>query len=140
MAAISPVPVKEDVNADVDVLHLEDLQHSAELSTDIEHVEKGYFSGVALIGGLMSISISVTATFWAFIPATSVIVFINEDIGPSPNASQFSLVWTLCSSVAFLFTALSDKFGRRWFVIGASIMGLMGGALNGRMWCTSDDL
>lgn len=110
-----------------DVLHYEDLQHSAELSTDLREVKSGYFSGINLLGAVASISFSTTATYWAFIPATSIIVFIDRDIGPSPNPSQFAIVWTMASSIGFISTALSDKLGRRWFVIGASLLGLLGG-------------
>lgn len=52
---------------------------------------------------------------------------INADIGPSPNISWVATLWTMGSSIGFLlFGRLSDMYGRRWMVLGTTILGLMG--------------
>lgn len=54
-------------------------------------------------------------------------MLINADIGPSPNISWVATVWTLGSSVGFLLVGrLSDMYGRRWMVLGTTILGLIG--------------
>ena len=54
-------------------------------------------------------------------------LLINEDIGPSPNINWVATVWTLGTAVGFLLVGrLSDIFGRKWMVLGTSILGLVG--------------
>lgn len=50
--------------------------------------------------------------------------------GPSANASLFAIVWTMCCSIGIMLTGrLSDKFGRRYFVLVAGAASLVGGAI-----------
>ena len=52
---------------------------------------------------------------------------IDEDIGPSPNINWVATVWTLGTAVGFLLVGrLSDIFGRKWMVMGTSLLGLIG--------------
>jgi MFS family permease len=52
---------------------------------------------------------------------------INEAIGPSPNLIWVSISWTAGFAVGFtLVGRISDIFGRRWFFICSSILGLIG--------------
>jgi hypothetical protein len=107
---------------------LADIRHSAALATDSKKVKEGYFLSLQLIGALCSISLSTTASYWGFSPAAAIITNINEDIGPSPNASLFAIIWSTALSISIIiFGRTSDKFGRRWFMIGASACGLLGG-------------
>lgn len=48
--------------------------------------------------------------------------------GPSPNSSLYSIIWSLCNAIGLLLTGrLSDKFGRRYFVLGAGALAIVGG-------------
>lgn len=56
-----------------------------------------------------------------------VLTQINQDLGPSPNINWVSLVNICGGAVFFLMVGkLSDIFGRRWFFIFGSFLGLMG--------------
>ncbi|EXJ70269.1 uncharacterized protein A1O5_06337 [Cladophialophora psammophila CBS 110553] len=110
---------------------LQDIEISKALTTDQSTLaEKGYFFHAQLVGSIASISCAVLASYWGFAPAAAILTEINADIGPSENASLFSIIWTLCVGLAaILFGRTSDKFGRRWFVIGASTMSFIGGII-----------
>ncbi|KAK5108469.1 hypothetical protein LTR62_008287 [Meristemomyces frigidus] len=52
---------------------------------------------------------------------------INEDLGPSPNITWVGIVYVLSEAVFFaLVGKLSDIFGRRWFFIIGSLVGVLG--------------
>ncbi|KIW84313.1 hypothetical protein Z517_03563 [Fonsecaea pedrosoi CBS 271.37] len=108
---------------------LEDITVSNALATDqAKLTDAGYFHDAPLIGTIAGSSLVILASYWAFSPAAAILVYINEDIGPSDNASLFSIVWSLCTAISMvIFGRVSDKFGRRWFLLGASGLGILGG-------------
>jgi MFS family permease len=55
---------------------------------------------------------------------------LTDDVGPSSNASLFSIIWSVASAISIiLFGRISDKFGRRWILIGATACGFIGGII-----------
>lgn len=57
---------------------------------------------------------------------------INQDIGPSPNLGWVGTVWILGSAVGFLLVGrLSDIFGRKWMVIGTTMLSIVGNIVGG---------
>ncbi|KAL7621692.1 hypothetical protein AAE478_009019 [Parahypoxylon ruwenzoriense] len=113
-----PSPTKEDG----------DQLRSEALAADLKQLPPGYYSSARIIGTFGGIGFSLLGTYWAFSVGASVITAINQDIGPSQNASLFSIVWTVCDCISILlFGRLSDRFGRRWLAIGANLLGIVGG-------------
>lgn len=54
-------------------------------------------------------------------------MLINDDIGPSDTISWVATVWTLGTAVGFLLVGrLSEIFGRKWMVMGTTLLGLIG--------------
>jgi len=48
--------------------------------------------------------------------------------GDDGNEALFSIIWSVSAPIStLLFGRLSDRFGRRYFVIGANVIGLVGG-------------
>ncbi|KAE9379631.1 TRI12-domain-containing protein [Stipitochalara longipes BDJ] len=80
----------------------------------LHQMPEGYFRSVQFVG-----TVAVNLTRWRSL--------INEHIGPSSKISWVVTVWTLGSAVGFLLVGrLSDIFGRKWMVMGTSMLGLIG--------------
>jgi MFS family permease len=63
---------------------------------------------------------------------TSARLLINQDIGPSPNLGWVGTVWILGSAIGFLLVGrLSDIFGRKWMVIGTTVLSIIGNIVGG---------
>ena len=108
----------------------EDKLRSVMLATDHEALGRQYFFSPKFVGSILALSLSVTATYWGFSPPAAILTFINEDIGPSPNSSLFSIIWSMCLPISLLiFGRLSDRFGRRWFFVVSNCIGLIGGII-----------
>lgn len=60
---------------------LEDIRRSDALATEEQELEQGYFYSIKIIGSVASISLSTTASYWAFSPAAAILTVINADIG-----------------------------------------------------------
>lgn len=62
-----------------------------------------------------------------FALAAAILNVINADIGPSAYITWVALSYTLTVSIGLLLVGrLSDMFGRRYFFISGSILGLIG--------------
>lgn len=61
---------------------------------------------------------------------TNILNVINADIGPDSNIYLVSLINTLIKGIGLLLVGtLSDIVGRRWFIIGAQMFGIIGGII-----------
>ncbi|KAH8645362.1 fungal trichothecene efflux pump-domain-containing protein [Xylariales sp. PMI_506] len=70
---------------------------------------------------MAAFTLGFISTYVIFVMTTTVLTYINEDIGPSNNINWISIARTL--------GRLSDLFGRRWFFIGGSTIALIGALL-----------
>ncbi|PYI31179.1 siderophore iron transporter [Aspergillus indologenus CBS 114.80] len=81
-------------------------------SVDLDQLPTGYYRSPNFIGSVVAVN-SLTA--------------INQDLGPDPNYSMISTVFTLISGVGLLLVGrLGDIFGRRYILIGGQLLGLVG--------------
>ncbi|OAG39150.1 hypothetical protein AYO21_06701 [Fonsecaea monophora] len=112
--------------------HEEDVEYSRRLAKDVSEVDPRYFRSARYIGSLVGISLTTMSCYFGFAVPASVLTFINEDIGPSPNASLFSIIWTMCNAISILLVGrITDKFGKRyvsivagvWVIVGATVAG-----------------
>lgn len=104
----------------------EDSLHRNELGQDANDL-KNYWASPRLIGSMTATFLLANSIFIGYAMPVSVLSVINADIGPSPNIYLISLVYTLFTGVLQLFFArLSDILGRRYFLVGGQLFGVIG--------------
>ncbi|KAE9365499.1 MFS general substrate transporter [Stipitochalara longipes BDJ] len=94
---------------------------------DSEELPKGYYRSGLFLGTVVAQGLAVMAGAGTFALASPLLGVINADIGPNPNYVWVGLVYILMFAVGqLLIGRLSDLFGRRWFFIGGTFLGLIG--------------
>lgn len=91
---------------------------------------RGYFRSSYFLGSMLAIGLNLMGGVGGFALAAPLLGIINADIGPNLNITWVPLVFPLCLSVGLaLVGRLTDLFGRRWFLIGGQVLGLVGAAV-----------
>ncbi|RDW83435.1 fungal trichothecene efflux pump [Coleophoma crateriformis] len=104
---------------------------------DLEAMPPGYFYSVQFIGTVVAVCCASICAYLGWVLPANTLLLINEDIGPSPNLNWVATVWTLGTAVGFLLVGrLSDIFGRKWMVMGTSVLGLVGNIIG----CTAQSI
>ncbi|KAH0542656.1 hypothetical protein FGG08_002979 [Glutinoglossum americanum] len=94
---------------------------------DVENLPKGYYLRPDFLGTLIATCCASIVAFLGWVLPANTLSLINADLGVSQNITWVALVWTLATAVGYtLIGRLSDIFGRRWFIIGTSMLGLVG--------------
>jgi MFS family permease len=129
MTAVS----KSETGPDAAMAHLEkhDMEkqhaHDHAFNTDDHELPKGYFHSPFFIGTMAALCFNLAAGVGGFALLAPILTQINADIGPSKNIVWVALIYTICLSIGLaLVGRLSDLFGRRYFLIGGNVLGLVG--------------
>ncbi|KAF2178609.1 fungal trichothecene efflux pump [Zopfia rhizophila CBS 207.26] len=94
---------------------------------DLGDMPPGYYRNWRFIGSVIAVCFMAQGLYLGYILPANTITIINADLGPDPNYALIPIVKTLCGGVGLtLVGRLSDIFGRRWFMIGGSILGIIG--------------
>ncbi|KAF2644408.1 fungal trichothecene efflux pump [Massarina eburnea CBS 473.64] len=87
----------------------------------------GYYRSAGFIGTVVATCLAQISGYLGWVLPSNTLSLINQAIGPSPNLIWVSISWTAGFAIGFtLVGRLSDIFGRRWFFIMSSILGLLG--------------
>lgn len=58
---------------------------------------------------------------------STILSYINEDLGPDPNYTWITVSWNLVAAVVVTVSGrLADIFGRRYFLIAGAALGCIG--------------
>jgi MFS family permease len=96
-------------------------------ATDVEHVSPGYFTSKYFLGSYAAACMSFLGGLGGFGLIAPVLNEIDVAIGPSPNIIWVALIYTLGLAVGLaLMGRITDIFGRRWFLVGGSLLGTIG--------------
>ncbi|OBT50878.1 hypothetical protein VE04_08487, partial [Pseudogymnoascus sp. 24MN13] len=88
---------------------------------------KRYYTSLYFMGTMLALRSAFAAGVGGFALAAPILGVINADIGPSPLLIWVGLAYTLPVAIGYLLVGrLSDIFGRRYFFIGGSALGLIG--------------
>nr|APW30731.1 trichothecene efflux pump [Fusarium brasilicum] len=105
----------------------DDRLRAQALATTADELPEGYYTSSRVIASFAGFSLNVCATYFVLQASASALPNILQDIGQSENQGLFSTLWTMGQAVSILVMGrLTDRFGRRPFVIATHIIGLVG--------------
>nr|AAK33081.1 trichothecene efflux pump [Fusarium graminearum] len=105
----------------------DDRLRAQALATTADELPEGYYTSPRVIASFAGFSLNVCTTYFVLQASASALPNILQDIGQSDNQSLFSTLWTMGQAVSILVMGrLTDRFGRRPFVIATHILGLVG--------------
>ncbi|KAF2267864.1 trichothecene efflux pump [Lojkania enalia] len=120
---VEDVHVVKKVHADGTV----DLVDAHAIGGAAEDMPKGYFLSIQFIGTVTAVCTGSICAYLGWVLPANTLALIDADIGPSTNLNWVATIWTIGSAIGFLLVGrLSDIFGRKWMVMGTSILGLVG--------------
>lgn len=120
---IDNVHVVKKVHADGTV----DLIDAHAIGGAVEEMPKGYYYSPQFIGTVAAVCLGNICAYLGWVLPANTLSLINEDIGPSQDLNWVPTVFILGNAIGFLLVGrLSDIFGRKWMMMGTSILGLVG--------------
>ncbi|RAH43495.1 trichothecene efflux pump [Aspergillus brunneoviolaceus CBS 621.78] len=94
---------------------------------DLDQLPTGYYRSPNFIGSVVAVCLMAISLYLGYVLPVNSLTAINRDLGPDPNYSMISTVFTLISGVGLLLVGrLGDIFGRRYILIGGQLLGLVG--------------
>ncbi|QKX58196.1 uncharacterized protein TRUGW13939_05317 [Talaromyces rugulosus] len=101
---------------------------------DQAELPKGYFYSPSFIGSYCAIGVAFACGTGGFALVAPILSEISRDLGAqgNSNANWVGIVYSLAQAVVLMLVGrLSDIFGRRWFFIIGSSIGLIGSIVGG---------
>ncbi|KAJ4301116.1 hypothetical protein N0V90_003206 [Kalmusia sp. IMI 367209] len=98
---------------------------------DLSELPSNYYWDWRFLGSLAAVVFMAQGLYLGYVLPANTITIINADLGPDPNYALIPVVKTLCGGVGLIMVGrLSDIFGRRWFMIGGGVLGIIGSIIN----------
>ncbi|KAI1618842.1 siderophore iron transporter [Exophiala viscosa] len=100
---------------------------------DAEEIPAGYWLSFRFLGSVASIVLLAVCLYIGFSLPASCLAVINADLGPSPIYIFITTAGSLISGVGLLLVGrLGDIVGRRYFLIGGQIFGVVAGIISAK--------
>ncbi|KIW04210.1 uncharacterized protein PV09_04518 [Verruconis gallopava] len=128
----------------VDIEQVGDTRHVDDIATQThedprrgtgvhaEHIDASYWFTPHFLGSCAAIVFVANSLFFGYAIPVNILSVIEQDLGTSTDISLVTLINTLCQGVVNLLVgSISDIVGRRWFLIGGQIFGVVGSVLGG---------
>ncbi|KIH87497.1 siderophore iron transporter [Sporothrix brasiliensis 5110] len=97
---------------------------------EADNIPSGYWYSYRFLGTFSSIVLLAASLFVNFNLPASAITVINEDLGSSPSYIWITDASTVVTCIGLLIVGrLSDIVGRRYFLIGGQVFGVVGSAI-----------
>ncbi|OJJ43515.1 hypothetical protein ASPZODRAFT_154411 [Penicilliopsis zonata CBS 506.65] len=97
------------------------------MAVTLDELPAGYYRSKNFIGSTAAVCLMAISLYLGYVLPVNSLTAIDEDLGPDPNYTMVSTVFTLISGVALLLVGrLGDIFGRRYFLIAGQVCGLIG--------------
>lgn len=105
-----------------------DSLHRKNFFNDAENLSAGtYWRSPRLIGTLVATFLLANSLFIGVSMPMNLLTVIDADIGPSPNIYLVTLIYNIFIGVLhLLFGRLSDILGRRYFLLGGTLLSVVG--------------
>lgn len=98
-----------------------------------DKLPKGYFTSSRFLGSYFAICFALLCGASSFALIAPQLGVVNADIGPNKNYIWASYSYSTVQAVALPFVGrLSDIFGRRWFMVSGSVLGVIGAVVCAR--------
>jgi len=107
-----------------------DELHAQGYALESEELPRGYFTSPFFIGTFVAIGVNLASSTAGFALVAPVLGQIDVALGPSASITWLAYVYTICLAVGLLLVGrLSDLFGRRWFFVVGTFLGVLGGII-----------
>lgn len=112
-----------------ETIHLDD----AGFVGSIDALPANYFRSPRFIGSYLVIALGMTASVSSLGLIVPQLTEINRDIGPNASYLRISYLYSTCIAVGPpIIGRLSDIFGRRYWMIGGALLGVVGAIVAAR--------
>ncbi|KAK6437671.1 hypothetical protein LTR95_006131 [Oleoguttula sp. CCFEE 5521] len=107
-------------------VHVEDSNHHGNVDSLPPYSEDDHMTLQAYLA-LAAISSQYVAYILTLLMPSTIVSYINADLGPDPNYTWINVSWNVAASVMVTVGGrLSDIFGRRYFMIAGACIALIG--------------
>lgn len=118
----------DEMDHPLESINSQDSLHRKNFFNDAENLkDSAYWRSPRLCGSLIAALLLANSLFVALGMPANLLTVINADIGPSLNIYLVTLIFNIfVGTLHLLFGRLSDILGRRYFLLGGTLMSVSG--------------
>lgn len=114
-----------------------DKARAEALAATSDDLPPGYYRSPRVVATFAAITLNLMAVYFGFLASAAALSSIIEEFGPSSDSALFSTAFTTAQAIStFLMGGITDRFGRRPYVVGTNVLGVVSAIVA----CTSKNL